>query len=45
MEIQELQNRTELQRLTETFNYLGKFIHKLSGINQPLRQLLQKDIV
>ena len=44
MEIPELQNRTELQRLMGTINYLGKFIPNLSGIKQ-LRQLLQKDIV
>ena len=25
-------------------NYLGKFIPNLSGINQPLRQLLEKDL-
>ena len=25
-------------------NNLGKFIPNISGINQPLRQLLQKDI-
>ena len=44
MEIPEPQNRTELQRFMGTVNYLGKFIPNLSGINQPLRQLLQKDI-
>ena len=44
MEIPEPQNRTELQRFMGTINYLGKFIPNLSGINQPLRQLLQKDI-
>ena len=44
MEIPEPQNRTELQRFIGTVNYLGKFIPNLSGINQPLRQLLQKDI-
>ena len=25
-------------------NYLGKFIPNLSGINQPLQQLLEKDV-
>ena len=45
MEIPEPQNRTELQRFMGTVNYLGKLIPNLSGINQPLRQLLQKDIV
>ena len=44
MEIPEPQNRTELQRFMGTVNYLGKFISNLSGINQPLRQLWQKDI-
>ena len=44
MEIPEPQNRTELQRFMGTVHYLGKFIPNLSGINQPLRQLLQKDI-
>ena len=44
MEIAEPQNRTEFQRFMGTVNYLGKFIPNLSGINQPLRQLLQKDI-
>ena len=44
MGIPEPQNRTELQRFMGTVNYLGKFIPNLSGINQPLRQLLQKDI-
>ena len=27
-----------------TVNYLGKFIPNSSGINQPLRQLLEKDV-
>ena len=44
MEIPKPQNRTELKSLMGTVNYLGKFIHDLSGMNQPLRQLLQKDI-
>ena len=44
MEIQEPQNRTELQRFMGTVNYLGKFTPNLSGINHPLRQLFQKYI-
>ena len=43
-EIPEPQNRTELQECMGIVNYLGKFLPDLSAINQPLRQLLQKDI-
>lgn len=43
LEIPEPRNRTELQRFMGTVNYLGKFIPNLSGMNQPLRQLLEKD--
>ena len=44
MEIPEPRNKKELQRFMGTVNYLGKFISNLSGINQPLRQLLEKNV-
>ena len=44
MEIPEPRNKKELQRFMGTVNYLGKFISNLSGINQPLRQLLDKNV-
>ena len=44
LEIPEPRNKKELQRFMGTVNYLGKFIPNLSGINQPLRQLLEKDV-
>ena len=44
LEIPEPKNKKELQRFMGTVNYLGKFIPNLSGINQPLRQLLEKDV-
>ena len=44
IEIPEPQNRTELQRCMCTVNYLGKFIPNQLGINQMLRQFLQKNI-
>ena len=42
LEIPESKNKKELQRFMGTVNYLGKFIPNLSGINQSLRQLLEK---
>ena len=44
LEIPEPKNKKELQRFMGTVNYVGKFIPNLSGINQPLRQLLEKDV-
>ena len=44
LEIPEPRNKKELQGFMRTVNYLGKFIPNLSGINQPLRQLLEKDV-
>ena len=44
LEIPEPRNRKELQRFMGTVSYLGKFIPNLSGINQPLLQLLEKDV-
>lgn len=44
LEIPEPKNKTELQRFMGTVNYLSKFIPNLSGINKPLRQLLEKDV-
>ena len=46
LEIPEPRNKKELQRFMGTVNYLGKlkFIPNLSGINQPLQQLLEKDV-
>ncbi|KAK3093011.1 hypothetical protein FSP39_010012 [Pinctada imbricata] len=36
--------KKELQRFMGMVNYLGKFVRNLSDINQPLRELLEKDI-
>ena len=44
LEIPGPRNKKELQRFMGTVNYLGKFIPNVSGINQPLRQLLEKDV-
>ena len=42
LEIPEPKNKKDLQRFMGTVNYLGNFILNLAGINQPLRQLLEK---
>ena len=44
LEIAEPKSKKELQRFMGTVNYQGKFIPNLLGINQPLRQLLEKDV-
>ena len=45
MEIRGPQNRTEIQRCMCTVNYLRKFIPNQLGINQMLRQFLQKKML
>ena len=44
LEIPEPKSKKELQRFVGTVKYLENFIPNLSGINQPLRQLLEKDV-
>ena len=44
LNMEEPQNKTELQRFNGMINYLGKFIPKLSSLNKPLRELLEKDV-
>ena len=38
-------NKAELQRFLGMVNYVGKFIPNLSTCSEPLRQLLNKDVV
>ena len=42
LQMDEPQDKTELMRFNGMINYLGKYIPNLSGLNKPLRQLLEK---
>ena len=44
LNMEEPQNKTELQRFNGMINYLGKFIPNLSSLNKPLSELLEKDV-
>lgn len=38
------QNKKDVQRILGMFNYFRNFIHNLSEISEPIRELLKKDI-
>ena len=39
LNMEELQNKTELQRFNGMINYLGKFIPNFSSLNKPLKDM------